>query len=224
MDRPRRTRRPATEAGPAEDRVADIYQRHASDVAAYAIRRADSGSDAADVVAETFLVAWRRHEVVPNEPDTLPWLYGVARRVLANQRRTHRRRGRLRERLVSEFERVDLDQAATDEIEEFRRVAAALRRLSDDDAELLRLTAWEGLSPTEIATATGLAPGTVRQRLRRARQRLRRLLAEEEADGGGDGSQPAARPPTARPATTRLEAVPDPSERVVRSGRGGRCR
>ena len=181
----------------------------------------DSASDAADVVAETFLVVWRRNEVVPDGPDTLPWLYGVARRVLANQRRTHRRRGRLRDRLVNEFERVDLDPTAIEELEEFRRVAAALRRLSDDDAELLRLTAWEGLSPTEIATATGLAPGTVRQRLRRARQRLRKLLADEEAKGNGDHCVPPAAPSLApRPSPAPLRAGPGRGERVVRSGRG----
>lgn len=189
----------------AEDRVAAIYERHAAKVAAYAVRRASS-TDAADAVAETFLVVWRRHDDVPDEPKTLPWLYGVTRRVLANQRRTDRRRGRLRDRLASEFARHDIDPPPFDEMEEFRRVAAAMRRLSDDDAELLRLTAWEALTPTEIAMAMGIEPATARQRLRRARQRLRR-----ELDAGGRG-----------PAAEREAADRDAPTRARRRGHGTR--
>jgi len=173
----------------ARDRVADMYERYAPHVSAYALRRA-SGTDAADVVAETFLVAWRRHDVVPGEPDTLPWLYGVARRVLPNQRRTHRRRGRLKERLATQFVEHDVEQAPLEDVEEFQRVARAMGSLSDDDAELLRLTAWEALTPTESACVMDIEPGTARQRLRRARQRLRRQLAEQPdgEDHGGEQS------------------------------------
>ncbi len=170
--------------GDAEERVAAIYERHAAQVAAYAVRRATS-DDAADAVAETFLVAWRRRDDVPDEPQTLPWLYGVTRRVLANQRRTHRRRGRLGDRLASEFARHEVDQPPLEEIEEFRRVAAALNHLSPDDAELLRLTAWEGLAPSEMALVMGIAPAAARQRLRRARQRLRKHLANEPLTRSG---------------------------------------
>ncbi|MEM9653133.1 MAG: sigma-70 family RNA polymerase sigma factor [Actinomycetota bacterium] len=164
----------------AEDRLAAIYERYASHVAAYALRRTGS-TDAADVVAETFLVAWRRRDAVPEEPSTLPWLYGVARRVLANQRRTTHRRRRLSNRLASEFAARAVAPPGLDDVEEFREVAAALRNLSDEDAELLRLTAWEALSPSEIAAVFEIAPGTARQRVSRARQRLRKQLAEDRA-------------------------------------------
>ena len=164
-----------------KDRVARVYDQYASQVAAYALRRADS-ADAADVMAETFLVAWRRRDVMPDEPNTLPWLYGVARRVLANQRRNHRRRGRLKDRLEAEFVRHDLGLSSLEEYAEFRRVADALAELSDDDAELLRLTSWEGLSQAEVAKAMGIAPGTARQRVSRARQRLRKQLAKDGVD------------------------------------------
>lgn len=188
--------RASRDDGEAKERVADIYERYAPSIAAYALRRS-STSDAADVTAETFLVAWRRRDVVPEEPNTLPWLYGVARRVLANQRRTHRRRGRLRDRLEAEFVRHEVDQPPLEEIEEFRRVARALQELSEDDAELLRLVTWEGLTPTEIATMLGIVPGTARQRVSRARQRLRKQLAADDSDSARPGrrrAEPGLRP------------------------------
>lgn len=165
----------------AEDRVAAIYEQYAPSVAAYALRRS-TRCDAADAVAETFLVVWRRRDVVPDEPQTLPWLYGVARRVLANQRRSQRRRGRLRDRLAAEFAADAIVMPQIDEIGELRRVTDALDRLSADDAELLRLTAWEALTPSEIATVLDIAPGTARQRISRARQRLRMQLGTDRRD------------------------------------------
>lgn len=162
----------------AEDELTLIYQRHAAAVAAYVLRRTDA-SDAPDVVAEAFLVAWRRRDIVPDEPETLPWLYGVARNVLANQRRGQRRRSQLAERLATMLVDHAVDPPSVEETEEFSRVARALRNLPADDAEVLRLASWEALSPAEIATVLDLPPGTARQRLHRARRRLRATLAEE---------------------------------------------
>ena len=186
MTKRRRSRRDRGDAA-IDLRVTAIYERHAGAIAAYALRRAPA-ADAADVVADTFLVAFRRHDEMPGEPNTLPWLYGVARRVLANQRRSNERRTRLHERLRHEF--VDFDQrnAGALDTDEFRQVAAALSALSADDAELLRLTAWEGLSPAELAMTMDLDASVVRQRLRRARQRLRRQLgAGHDASGSRIG-------------------------------------
>ncbi len=159
--------------------VSRAYERHAGAIGAYALRRA-AAADAADVVADTFLVAWRRHDEMPDEPHTLPWLYGVARRVLANQRRSRDRRTRLHDRLRTEFIEFDTRADRIEDTDHYRRVAAAMSTLNDDDAELLRLTAWEDLTPTQIATAMELEPSAVRQRLRRARQRLRSGLAEDQ--------------------------------------------
>lgn len=180
MSRRRRSRlRPSDDV---EGIVTAAYERHAPAIAAYALRRA-AAADAADVVADTFLVAWRRHDEMPDEPNTLPWLYGVARRVLANQRRSRDRRTRLHERLRVGFIEFDAREDRADDTAEFRRVATALNALSETDAELLRLTAWEGLSSTQLAAAMQLEPSAVRQRLRRARQRLRhRLAAADERD------------------------------------------
>lgn len=199
------------------DQVADAYERYASCVAAYALRRT-SRADAADVTAETFLVAWRRRDALPDEPDTLPWLYGVARRVLANQRRSSRRQGRLRDRLEAEFFCHDvISQPPLESAEEFERVARALARLSDDDAELLRLITWEGLTPTEIATMLDIVPGTARQRVSRARQRLRDQLDRDQLDreqaSEATGTTPSTASPPGEPANPgRRHSPPIPCD------------
>ncbi|MEM9133131.1 MAG: sigma-70 family RNA polymerase sigma factor [Actinomycetota bacterium] len=162
------------------DRLTEVYEAHASAVAAYVLRRAPA-ADAPDAVAETFMVAWRRRDVLPPEPDTLPWLYGVARRVVANQRRSDRRRSELSDRLRAGFVGHGIDPPSLDEIEDLHRVARAMKALSDDDAEILRLASWEELRPAEIATALGIGTGAVRQRLHRARRRLRDKLDEDES-------------------------------------------
>lgn len=155
--------------------VAALYEQYASNIAAYALRRSTS-TDAADVVAETFLVAWRRRDDIPDEPMTLPWLYGIARRVLANQRRAHQRRSRLHERLSGQANDFEMPTLHVENLESCERVGAALRKLSDADAEVLRLTAWEGLGPAEVAAVLDVEPDAIRQRLHRARKRLRRHL------------------------------------------------
>lgn len=137
----------------------------------YALRRA-TATDAEDVVAETFLVAWRRRGAVPEPPEHVPWLYGVARRQLANARRGERRRERLR--LAVAHERPGGD--ATQQDPRVEAVLTALERLPDDDAELLRLLTWEELSQREAAIALGVSENAVALRASRARQRLREML------------------------------------------------
>jgi RNA polymerase sigma-70 factor (ECF subfamily) len=152
-----------------------LYAKHAPAVKAYALRRADS-SMADDVVAEVFVVCWRRFEQVPADP--LPWLLAVARRVLSTQRRGERRRGALTERLV-ETMAIGLDEAPRPAD---GALGAALARLGDADRELLLLIAWEGLSPSQAAEVLDVKPTTVRVRLLRARRRLTHALAREGSD------------------------------------------
>ena len=143
----------------------------------YALRRVDEPADAADVVAETFLVAWRRLGDVPEGEAARGWLLGVARRVPANHRRGERRRDGLADRLAREVMAVPVER---DGHEVVRR---ALARLGDEDRELLLLAGWEGLAPAEIAKATGTLAVTVRSRLHRARRRLRAELHRPRLGG-----------------------------------------
>jgi RNA polymerase sigma-70 factor (ECF subfamily) len=143
-------------------RFEELYRQHVKAVAAYALRRAPRET-AEDVVAETFLVAWRRLEQVPAQP--LPWLYGVARRTLANYRRSATRRQSLADRLRLEV-RV-IPQEPADE-----RLRDALQTLRAGDRELLMLVAWEGLRPSEVARVLECSPVACRIRLHRARRRL----------------------------------------------------
>lgn len=167
-----------------------LYRAHGRALLAYALRRVDRAEDAADVVAETMLVAWRRLPDVPAGERARLWLFGVARRVLANQRRGGRRRDRLGERLRTEVHRLVGDHALA--VETNLVVATALARLDADDRDILRLTSWEGLQPGDIAVVLGVPAATARTRLHRARQRLRQQLAEagyeetvERPAGGG---------------------------------------
>ena len=143
---------------------------------AYAVRRASDAQDAADVVAETFLVAWRRLEEMPSAEATRPWLYGVARHVLANQQRSERRRLRLAERLRRELP-VAL-QGVAPLPPETGAVRAAVAQLGPEDQEILRLCCWEELTPGEIATVLGVSRVAARSRLHRARHRLRAALQD----------------------------------------------
>jgi RNA polymerase sigma-70 factor (ECF subfamily) len=158
----------------AEARFERLYAQHGRAVLAFAVRRSSDPQDAPDVLAETFLVAWRRLDEVPRGPEARLWLYGVARNVLANQHRSERRRERLAERLRQELPLAlaDLPQAAGAN----GAVRAALERLGSADREILRLAGWEELSPREIAKELGITQVSARSRLHRARRRLRQAL------------------------------------------------
>lgn len=155
-----------------EDSFRDLFGRHYGAVYGYAARRLGR-DDAADVAAEVFAVAWRRIRRVPDEPEALPWLYGVARRVVANHQRSNRRRERLEARAMSEPERrTEPDPTALEQ------VFAALR---DDDREVLMLVAWEGLGPQGLADALGCSKNAAVVRLHRARARLNAAWDERGA-------------------------------------------
>lgn len=160
--------------GEAVARFERLYSEHGRPVLAYAVRRSACAQDGADVLAETFLVAWRRLDDIPRGEEARLWLYGVARRVLANQHRSERRRERLAERMRHEL------SAALDELPvrglEPGTVREALDRLADEDQEILRLSAWEELTPREISSVLGIGHVAARSRLHRARQRLRDAL------------------------------------------------
>jgi RNA polymerase sigma-70 factor (ECF subfamily) len=150
-------------------RFEDIYEEHREAVRSYVRRRAPE-SVVDDVVSETFLVCWRKLDAVPVDP--LPWLYAVARKTLANERRrleSARRPGALGQTAAAEPEPVG-DTA----------LAAAFGALSDRDREVLRLVAWEGLSLGQAAVVLGCSALTCRVRYHRAKTRLARRLEAAE--------------------------------------------
>lgn len=163
----------------AEECFDRLFRAYYSRVLAYALRRA-SADAAHDVAAETFLVAWRRLNRLPKDP--LPWLLGIARKTLANQRRGQRRRNAL----VSELSQHGRSGVVAETAEmklTLGEIAAALERLSDADREILELIAWEGLEVGEAAQVLGVSAGTARVRLHRARRRLTTKL-EAQTQGG----------------------------------------
>lgn len=183
--------------GPAEDVViiersrlepaafAVLYDRHAAVIFRFAARRL--GSQAAeDVVAETFLAAFRqRHRYDLGRADARPWLYGIANNVIGKQRRSEVRRLRAHARAGVEPETF----REQDEIEERlwagmvrSELAAGLASLSRNHRDVLLLVAWAGLSYEETATALGVPLGTVRSRLNRARSCLRESLSGIEGN------------------------------------------
>lgn len=167
----------------AEERFRTFYTEHFEALLAYAVRRVSQPADAADVVADTFLVAWRRRGSLPPGEEARLWLYGVARKALANLHRGDRRRDRLGQRLRERLAATDLPDHADDAIER-QFVHAALRRLPETDREVLTLTVWEGLAPREIAEVLRISPAAVRQRLTRARARMRALTGDDPGPPG----------------------------------------
>jgi RNA polymerase sigma-70 factor (ECF subfamily) len=143
-------------------------------VRAYVARRAPSAV-VEDVLSEVYLVAWRRSDSISGDP--LPWLYGVARRVLANQRRSERRRGALLHRLRPGGGSEDPGWQAPDGLRP--ELAGAIAALSAVEREALLLTAWEGLSPERGARAAGCSSAAFRVRLHRARRRVAAALADQ---------------------------------------------
>jgi RNA polymerase sigma-70 factor (ECF subfamily) len=181
-----RTRRrdPVPPSGPDEDaraRFTALFDAHAPDLLAYVIRRLPDRTSAPDVVADVFLVAWRRMRDVPDGDAARLWLFGVARMTLQNERRSRRRHEALGERLRAELA-VQPDVAGPEERDP--ALAAALARLRPDDRELLLLIGWDGLTPSEAAVVLGISAEAARVRVHRARGRLRQLLADEEGGSG----------------------------------------
>jgi RNA polymerase sigma-70 factor (ECF subfamily) len=139
------------------ERFERIYEEHAAAVRAYVRRRAPE-SIVDDVVADVFVVCLRRIDGVPR--NALPWLYGVARRTLANERRK-------RPDVAPAPELSYEPEPAGD-----AQLAGAFAALSDADREILRLVAWEGLSLRDAARVLECTPVAVRVRYHRAKSRL----------------------------------------------------
>jgi RNA polymerase sigma-70 factor (ECF subfamily) len=144
-----------------------MFRQHYGAVLRYATRRV--GTDGAnEIVAETFLTAWRRFDQVPD--PSLPWLYGTARRLVANELRRRARAARLGERIQAQPRPESADPAEL--VPQRLLVAAALESLSERDREVLRLTEWEQLGPAEVAVVLGCSNAAAKVRVHRARKRF----------------------------------------------------
>lgn len=169
---------------PLQARFESLYLEHHRAVHRYAVRRTDAAA-VDDVVNETFIVAWRKLDAIPHD-DALPWLFAVARRVLANQRRSTVRRHALAERIVMATEPPQIaaeDDALADRFGP-ERIRAALERLAEGDRELLMLVYWDGFDGARAARVLGRSHGSVRVALSRARRRLQRLLEDDDELAG----------------------------------------
>lgn len=153
-------------------RFVELYQEFYSRVDAYCRRRCRA-ERVDDAVAETFLTAWRKIDHVPAGDGTLPWLYGVARRVVAHQWRASSRVDRLQSKLESlgvASHPPPEDLVVMDETSVL--VLGALSRLKALDQEVLRLSTWEDLNHIEIAQVLDVSHDVVKTRFSRAKKRL----------------------------------------------------
>jgi len=150
-------------------RFTALYRAQHSLVRDFARRRV--GADLAqEIVAETFLVAWRRINDIP--PAPIPWLYRTALYEIANQRRRQEKALRLRAALVESHVSGGTEGDSSDLADLAEAVATAFATLQPRDQEILRLAAWEQLSAAEAATVLECSVSAYRMRLHRARSRL----------------------------------------------------
>jgi RNA polymerase sigma-70 factor (ECF subfamily) len=156
-----------------EQRFEGLVQSHADAVHLYLRRRHPGGdaNDAEDLLSEALAVAWRRLDDIPADA-TLPWLYGVARKQLANARRRSERRSSVQVLLPPHGP----EASAEDEVVASLSVQAAINGLTPGEREALLLTAWEGLTPTELSVALGVSVNAAGVRLSKARAHFRRNL------------------------------------------------
>jgi RNA polymerase sigma-70 factor (ECF subfamily) len=159
-----------------ERRFESLYREYYGHLMRYAARRVDGGQEA-DVVAETFAIAWQHLGQLRDE-NALPWLYGIARRVLANDRRGRYRRVRLATRLSAEPAGQVGDHAG--EVARRLDLLTAIDSLSVRDRECLALAEWEQLSPEDAAVVMGCSAVAYKVRLHRARRRLAVALGRQD--------------------------------------------
>lgn len=173
----------------------ELFERHADAVYNHCFRRTGSWSTAEDLTSAVFLDAWRRrHEVTLTTESVLPWLLAVANNDVRNQQRALWRRRRLVARLPAGVVQPDpADEAAerVDDEQAMKRILRVFRKLTADEQDVLALCVWAELSYADAAVALGIPVGTVRSRLARARQQLRKLTGIDE---GGVG-EPRRVPP-----------------------------
>ncbi len=169
-----------------EERFHASFEEHYRAVARFVRMRGHGSADADDLIAGTFEVAWRQMDKVPEGPEALPWLLGIARNLSRNARRKSQREASF----VNELSTVTVPWAEMpiDDRAASARVMGALAQLKPADRDLILLVAWDELTPSEAGQVLGLRPVTARSRLHRARQRMSALLQESTASASGTPS------------------------------------
>ncbi|MFC9972199.1 RNA polymerase sigma factor [Spirillospora sp. NPDC127200] len=172
-------------SGDDPERFAALFDRYARQIHRYAARRL--GTQAADdIVAETFLAAFRRRASYDQtRPLARPWLYGIASTLIARHRRDEERRYRALRRtgvdpLPEPMAETVVSRVAAEQDE--RRMAGVLAKLPAGDRDVLLLVAWGGLSYDEVAEALSVPAGTVASRLSRARRKMKAALGGAQED------------------------------------------
>jgi RNA polymerase sigma-70 factor (ECF subfamily) len=159
----------------ASQRFEALWSAHYADVFAFALRRLGDPQSADEVCADAFLVAWRRLDAIPDSPR--PWLLAVARKVLANHRRSQRRRQGLLARMTASTDvAAATEPARSPDDPGVSAAVEAFNALSAADREVLSLVIWEELRPREAAQVLDMTPARFSVRLYRAKQRLRKKL------------------------------------------------
>ena len=165
IGRRRRDHREATLEG--------LHDANAADLLSYFGRRVSVAADAADLLSETFVVAWRRIDQLPSDPEQARmWLFGVARRLLANAARGTLRHADLTLKLRQHLETQPLESTDTAALD----VQDALDQLPPDQSELVRLILWDGFTLPQAAAILGISTSTAHGRHQRARNTLRQIL------------------------------------------------
>lgn len=161
-----------------------LFQRYVRQITSYGVRRCANSEEVADLVAETFMTALSASgRYRPETPTALPWLFGIARRILYRQRRRAAGLARLRVKAGNTYPRYtgseeDAINSAIDASRQAPVIEAALAQLPPSEREVLELVAHDGLTPSEVAVAIDITPNAARLRLSRARKRMRRSLEQ----------------------------------------------
>jgi RNA polymerase sigma-70 factor (ECF subfamily) len=156
--------------GVREQTFEALYAAHYQAIAGYVLRRV-AAHEADDVITQVFTVAWRRLDHVPVPPEDRPWLFSVARNMVADQRRSERRRLHLQARLSQDALTTGPLGSTPESFGE--QVRAAINALRPADREALQLVLWDELSHAEAAAVLGCSPNAFELRYRRARNAVR---------------------------------------------------
>jgi RNA polymerase sigma-70 factor (ECF subfamily) len=151
----------------------ELYRDNRLSILNYFLRRTNDREQAADCLAQTFLIAWRRIDDIPAGIEDRLWLYGVARRINSETKRSKFREERLLQRVVSAMSpRPETTNTSDSEAQ----LHEALAKLSHEDREIVLLNVWDQLNPIDIAAVLDMNVNTVKTRLHRSRSKLKAAL------------------------------------------------